>query len=173
VDQETLQYSQTLSIKRASPDNIPWRYLGECEHSRSINAIRCVLLTWATTDKYRILEDGSQTQHRLCVIESALPPHSDGPVFHFHEMHDEGFYVTVLHLSSHLYSNHLLTHEYRKAESAFTHLAGNRSMPVHSTSSPSQYVFHTSSATPSTKKPSSSTPLLPASSSATSPTWKS
>jgi hypothetical protein len=46
-------------------------------------------------DKYRILEDGSQTQYRLCVIESLLPPRSDGPVFHFHEMHDEGFYVTV------------------------------------------------------------------------------
>ncbi|KAL8976317.1 MAG: hypothetical protein Q9177_006883 [Variospora cf. flavescens] len=46
------------------------------------------------SDKYRILEDGSQTQYRLCVIESLIPPNSDGPVFHFHEMHDEGFYVT-------------------------------------------------------------------------------
>jgi len=47
------------------------------------------------TDKYRILEDGTQTQYRLAVIESLIPPHSDGPVFHFHEMHDEGFYVTA------------------------------------------------------------------------------
>ncbi|KAL8911231.1 MAG: hypothetical protein Q9171_003578 [Xanthocarpia ochracea] len=64
VDKGTNNYSQTLSIGHASPN------------------------------KYRILEDGSQTQYRLCVIESLIPPHSDGPVFHFHEMHDEGFYVT-------------------------------------------------------------------------------
>lgn len=44
---------------------------------------------------YRVLEDGSQTQYRLCVIESLLPPQSQGPIFHFHECHDEGFYVTV------------------------------------------------------------------------------
>lgn len=41
------------------------------------------------------MEDGSNTQFRLAAIESLLPPKSDGPVFHFHEMHDEGFYVSV------------------------------------------------------------------------------
>ncbi|KAL8985651.1 MAG: hypothetical protein Q9177_004382, partial [Variospora cf. flavescens] len=46
--------------------------------------------------KYRNLEDGSQTQYRLCVIESLIPPISDGPVFHFHEIYDEGFYVTAI-----------------------------------------------------------------------------
>jgi hypothetical protein len=46
-------------------------------------------------DLYRIIEDGSNTQYRLAAIESLLPPRSNGPVFHFHEMHDEGFYVTV------------------------------------------------------------------------------
>lgn len=56
-----------------------------------IEGADCVLLL----DKYRILEDGTQTQYRLAVIESLIPPRSDGPVFHFHEMHDEGFYVTV------------------------------------------------------------------------------
>ncbi|KAM3067373.1 hypothetical protein ACMFMG_005271 [Clarireedia jacksonii] len=74
VDKGTNNYSQTLKIGHASPSKIPWRSLGQY--------------------KYRILEDGSQTQYRLCVIESLIPPHSDGPVFHFHEMHDEGFYVT-------------------------------------------------------------------------------
>ncbi|KAI9035936.1 Dehydroquinate synthase-like protein [Aspergillus affinis] len=44
---------------------------------------------------YRVLEDGTNTQYRLSVIESLIPPHAEGPVFHFHEMHDEGFYVTV------------------------------------------------------------------------------
>lgn len=44
---------------------------------------------------YRVVEDGSNTQFRLSVIESLLPPRTAGPVFHFHEMHDEGFYVTV------------------------------------------------------------------------------
>lgn len=46
-------------------------------------------------DLWRPIEDGSTTQHRLAVIESLLPPQTSGPVFHFHEMHDEGFYVTV------------------------------------------------------------------------------
>ena len=30
---------------------------------------------------------------RLAAIESLLPPRTMGPVFHFHEMHDEGFYI--------------------------------------------------------------------------------
>lgn len=46
-------------------------------------------------DGYRVLEDGSQTQMRLAIIESSIPPMSDGPVMHIHEMHDEGFIVTV------------------------------------------------------------------------------
>jgi hypothetical protein len=46
-------------------------------------------------DLWRPIEDGSNTQYRLAVIESLIPPHKDGPIFHFHEMHDEGFYVTV------------------------------------------------------------------------------
>ncbi|KAI4090730.1 MAG: hypothetical protein LQ339_008274 [Xanthoria mediterranea] len=74
VDKGTMDFSQTLSIGHASPSKLPWRRLGQY--------------------KYRILEDGSQTQYRLCVIESSLPPHSSGPIFHFHEMHDEGFYIT-------------------------------------------------------------------------------
>jgi hypothetical protein len=52
-----------------------------------------------TADLWRVVEDGSNTQFRLAVIESLLPPKTDGPVFHFHEMHDEGFYVTVRNLS--------------------------------------------------------------------------
>lgn len=30
---------------------------------------------------------------RIAAVESLLPPRSMGPVFHFHEMHDEGFMV--------------------------------------------------------------------------------
>ena len=30
---------------------------------------------------------------RLAAIESLLPPRTTGPVFHFHEMHDEGFFI--------------------------------------------------------------------------------
>ena len=30
---------------------------------------------------------------RLAAIESLLPPRTMGPVFHFHEMHDEGFFI--------------------------------------------------------------------------------
>lgn len=32
---------------------------------------------------------------RLAIIESVIPPKSDGPVMHLHEMHDEGFIVKV------------------------------------------------------------------------------
>lgn len=46
-------------------------------------------------DLWRPIEDGSNTQYRLAVIESKIPPKANGPLFHFHEMHDEGFYVTV------------------------------------------------------------------------------
>lgn len=48
-----------------------------------------------TSDFWRPIEDGSNTQFRLAVIESLIPPRSDGPIVHFHEMHDEGFFVTV------------------------------------------------------------------------------
>lgn len=48
-----------------------------------------------TSDFWRPIEDGSNTQYRLAVIESLIPPRSDGPIVHFHEMHDEGFFVTV------------------------------------------------------------------------------
>lgn len=53
-------------------------------------------VTLTLEDLYRVMEDGTHTQYRLAAIESLLPPHSEGPVFHFHEMHDEGFYVTVI-----------------------------------------------------------------------------
>ncbi|WPH01315.1 Hypothetical protein R9X50_00415400 [Acrodontium crateriforme] len=87
VDKGTGNYSKTLSIGHASPSKIPWRFLGQY--------------------KYRILEDGSQTQYRLCIIESAIPPLSDGPVFHFHEMHDEGFYVTKGKVRFHTPGQHI------------------------------------------------------------------
>jgi mannose-6-phosphate isomerase-like protein (cupin superfamily) len=45
--------------------------------------------------KYRIMEDGTLTQDRLSIVESLIPPKSHGPIFHFHEMHDECFYVTL------------------------------------------------------------------------------
>jgi quercetin dioxygenase-like cupin family protein len=41
----------------------------------------------------RILEDGSNTDHRLGIGEIVLPPHTAGPPQHRHAQHDEGFYV--------------------------------------------------------------------------------
>jgi uncharacterized protein YbjT (DUF2867 family)/mannose-6-phosphate isomerase-like protein (cupin superfamily) len=41
----------------------------------------------------RIIEDGSTTDHRLAVGIISLAPHTDGPPQHWHERHDEGFYV--------------------------------------------------------------------------------
>ncbi|XUL89058.1 cupin domain-containing protein [Streptomyces galilaeus] len=41
----------------------------------------------------RILEDGSNTNHRLGMGEITIPPHTAGPPQHRHAQHDEGFYI--------------------------------------------------------------------------------
>ena len=41
----------------------------------------------------RVLEDGTNTDHRLGIIEVTIPPHLDGPPQHLHRSHDETFYV--------------------------------------------------------------------------------
>ena len=43
--------------------------------------------------KCRIVEDGTQTDNRLSTIIFTLPPHTPGPPGHWHEMHDETFFV--------------------------------------------------------------------------------
>jgi quercetin dioxygenase-like cupin family protein len=43
--------------------------------------------------RIRILEDGSNTDHRLGIGEIVVPPHTAGPPQHRHAQHDEGFYV--------------------------------------------------------------------------------
>ncbi|WP_051840589.1 cupin domain-containing protein [Streptomyces sp. NRRL F-5126] len=43
--------------------------------------------------RLRVLEDGSNTGHRLGLAESVLAPHTPGPPQHRHAQHDEGFYV--------------------------------------------------------------------------------
>ncbi|MEV0842027.1 cupin domain-containing protein [Actinocatenispora sera] len=45
------------------------------------------------TTRLRILEDGTNTGHRLGLVESVLAPHTPGPPQHRHAQHDEGFYV--------------------------------------------------------------------------------
>ena len=42
----------------------------------------------------RVMEDGSNTDNRLGMIELTLAPRASGPVPHWHEMHDETFLVT-------------------------------------------------------------------------------
>ncbi|KAK4505188.1 hypothetical protein PRZ48_003151 [Zasmidium cellare] len=42
----------------------------------------------------RVLEDGSNTDNRLGVAELTMPPKTPGPPPHWHEMHDETFYIT-------------------------------------------------------------------------------
>ncbi|KAI6821632.1 hypothetical protein KC340_g12740 [Hortaea werneckii] len=42
----------------------------------------------------RIMEDGSNTDNRLGVAELIMPPKTPGPPPHWHEMHDETFFVT-------------------------------------------------------------------------------
>ncbi|MFJ6605830.1 cupin domain-containing protein [Streptomyces lydicus] len=43
--------------------------------------------------RMRVLEDGSNTGHRLGLAESVLAPHMPGPPQHRHAQHDEGFYI--------------------------------------------------------------------------------
>ncbi|MEV7379850.1 cupin domain-containing protein [Streptomyces lydicus] len=43
--------------------------------------------------RMRVLEDGSNTGHRLGLAESVLAPHTPGPPQHRHAQHDEGFYI--------------------------------------------------------------------------------
>ncbi|MCX4681065.1 cupin domain-containing protein [Streptomyces sp. NBC_01433] len=45
------------------------------------------------TTRLRVLEDGSNTGHRLGLVESVLAPHTPGPPQHRHAQHDEGFYI--------------------------------------------------------------------------------
>ncbi|MGW7087442.1 cupin domain-containing protein [Streptomyces sp. NPDC054871] len=45
------------------------------------------------TTRVRVLEDGSNTGHRIGLAESVLAPHMPGPPQHRHAQHDEGFYV--------------------------------------------------------------------------------
>ncbi|KAF2150628.1 cupin 2 conserved barrel domain protein [Myriangium duriaei CBS 260.36] len=40
-----------------------------------------------------VLEDGSNTDRRLSAVYITVPPHTPGPVQHWHQMHDETFLV--------------------------------------------------------------------------------
>lgn len=41
----------------------------------------------------RMVEDGSGTAHRVAVAILTVPPRTDGPPAHWHQKHDETFYV--------------------------------------------------------------------------------
>ncbi len=41
----------------------------------------------------RMVEDGSRTAHRLAVAVLTVPPRTGGPPPHWHQRHDETFYV--------------------------------------------------------------------------------
>jgi len=43
----------------------------------------------------RILEDGSNTGHRIGIVEGSLPPGGGGPPQHSHREHTETFYVVA------------------------------------------------------------------------------
>ena len=47
----------------------------------------------AGPNRIRILEDGSNTGHRIGFIEARLPPGIPGPPQHIHREHSETFYV--------------------------------------------------------------------------------
>jgi mannose-6-phosphate isomerase-like protein (cupin superfamily) len=41
----------------------------------------------------RMVEDGSGTAHRLAIAVLTMPPRTEGPPPHWHQQHDETFYV--------------------------------------------------------------------------------
>lgn len=41
----------------------------------------------------RILESGSNTEHRLGLVQVSIPPNMSGPPQHVHHRHDETFYI--------------------------------------------------------------------------------
>src|SRR5260370_29309040 len=43
----------------------------------------------------RRLEDGSNTEHRIGVVETRIPPRVTGPPQHIHRQHDETFFVVA------------------------------------------------------------------------------
>lgn len=45
--------------------------------------------------RFRILEDGTEVDKRLGVVEGYLPPGWNGPPQHIHRAHDETFYVVT------------------------------------------------------------------------------
>jgi mannose-6-phosphate isomerase-like protein (cupin superfamily) len=47
----------------------------------------------AGPNRIRVLEDGSNTEHRIGFVEARLPPGSGGPPQHIHRAHSETFYV--------------------------------------------------------------------------------
>lgn len=103
MDAKHEAYAATLNVNHFKPGDVPWRRLGQCEYT-SLQALSVLLfgiqdvqltILPHLSDFWRPIEDGSNTQYRLAVIESLIPPKSDGPIVHFHEMHDEGFFVTV------------------------------------------------------------------------------
>jgi mannose-6-phosphate isomerase-like protein (cupin superfamily) len=47
----------------------------------------------AGPNRIRILEDGSNTGHRIGFVDARLPPGTDGPPQHIHREHSETFYV--------------------------------------------------------------------------------
>src|SRR5215472_5765216 len=48
---------------------------------------------WAGPIRYRILEDGTHTGHRIGMLEVTLPPRTAGTPDHVHREHDETLFV--------------------------------------------------------------------------------
>jgi len=44
--------------------------------------------------KLEIVEDGHNTDNRIGVLKMLVPPHSPGPAQHWHQMHDEIFFIS-------------------------------------------------------------------------------
>lgn len=123
-------------------------------------ALGDVFLLTDVVDQYRAIESGAKTQYRLSAIEGLLPPQSVGPMFHFYEMHDEGFYMSVRLAQQSQHSTLWHTTDTflkicRKAPSDFIVPEDLMSTQRPETWSQYPFVCRSNSAIPSMKKPAS------------------
>ncbi|MCJ1308108.1 hypothetical protein MMC25_001760 [Agyrium rufum] len=107
--QRDLPPTATPEQRRAVSDSYAMRFARSADQSESyfpVNPNKASIVRVSGPDKNElealpvgpikitVLEDGSTTQNRLGIVVVDLPPHTKGPLQHWHEMHDETFLVT-------------------------------------------------------------------------------
>ncbi|KAK3368606.1 hypothetical protein B0H63DRAFT_528967 [Podospora didyma] len=91
MDAKHEAYASTLKINHFKPDKVPWRRLGQCMLLSGLTFVPWYPIPPEALEHITEGEPAVSGDDQTC---GAPLKTSDGPIFHFHEMHDEGFYVT-------------------------------------------------------------------------------